>query len=203
MKRYLFCISCLLVAAYGVALMGCGLSKNQLAAEQSFYASKVMMSKQSTSQPIFEMTAADSSKPIILQNVSALRVFQLPAGNGNDELRQYVQKDYSAPWLNLLGTTLSVALPWYGAYKMVGAVADVIPKTGNTTNITTKGDGNKTQIAGDLSITATGNAGDVSIGNPAVISDNTSMPTVVTQPEPTVVIVDPSYPPTTVTTTTP
>jgi hypothetical protein len=201
MRRYLSGIGCLLIAVYGVTLLGCGPSKNQLLAEQSFYAAKIAVSKQAASQPIFEMVAGDNTKPIILQNVSALRVFQLPASSGNDGLNQYIQKDYSAPWLNLLGTTIGVALPWYGAYKMVGAIADVIPKTGNTTMISNAitGDGNtqtnKTQIAGDMSITASNNAGAVSLGNPTLIQDNTSTPTVVDQPPP--VIVEPSYPPAT------
>jgi hypothetical protein len=178
-------------------ITGCGPTKNQLLAEQSYYAAKIALSKQVTSQPIFEMTAGDPKQPIVLQNVAALRVFQLPASAGNDGFNQYVQKDYAAPWLNLIGTTLSVVAPWYGAYKMVDAVAGVIPKVGNTTSITTNGDGNKTQIAGDLSISATGNAGTVSFGTPTVISDNTSTPTVVMQPPP--VIVEPSYAPTTAT----
>lgn len=222
MKRYLSSISCFLIVAYGLALIGCGPSKNQLAAEQSFYASKVMMTKQSASQPIFEMTAGDPGKPIVLQNVSALRVFQAPSSSGNDALPQYVHRDYAAPWVNLLGSTLGVALPWLGAWGMVSAISNVIPKTGNnntSTNIVTTGDGNKTQVAGNMSITASAGAGNLGISNPTLIQDNTSTPTVVTQPtpvivtqpppviveqpppvivqQPTPVIVPPSYPPTT------
>ena len=191
MKRYLSCISCLLIAVYGVTLLGCGPSKNQLAAEQSFYASKVMMLKQLGSSPIFEMTASDPAKPIILENVSALRVFAAPTSGGNDTLTQYVHRDYSGPWINLLSTTIGAALPWLGAWGMVSAVANIVPQTGNSstaTNITTRGDGNKTQIAGDMSISATaGNSGTVTIGSPSVIHDETSVPTVVQQPAPIVV----------------
>lgn len=224
MKRYLSSISCFLIMAYGLALIGCGPSKNQLAAEQSFYASKVMISKQAGSSPIFEMTAADTTKPIILQNVSALRVFQIAQSGGSDTLPQYAHRDYSAPWVNLLGTTLGVALPWLGAWGMVSAISNVIPKTGNnntSTNIVTTGDGNKTQVAGNMSITASAGAGNVGISNPTLIQDNTSTPTVVTQPTPVIVtqpppviveqpppvivqqlppiIVPPSYPPPTTT----
>jgi hypothetical protein len=235
MKRYLSSISCLLIVAYGFALIGCGPSQAQVTAEQSFYASKVMIAKQASSQPIFEMTASDSKQPIVLQNVSAFRVFQASSSSGNDGLAQYVHRDYAAPWINLLGSTLSVALPWYGAYKMVGAIADVIPKTGNATTLTNtiNGDGNtqtnKTQIAGDLQLNASGNSGTMALpGTLGNIVDQTSTPTVVNQPaplvvtqpapviveqpqpvivtqpapvivEPTPVIVQPSYPPAPVT----
>ena len=220
MKRYLSSISCILIALYGFVLIGCGPSQAQVTAEQSFYASKVMMAKQASSQPIFEMTASDSKQPIVLQNVSALRVFQASSSSGNDGLTQYVHRDYAAPWVQLLGTTMSVALPWFGAYKMVEAISNVIPKTGNSTNINTNGDGNKTQISGDLGITANANAGNVTMPTTmAGVLDQTSTPTVVNQPtpvvvtqpdpvivtqpspiivEPTVVQVQPSYPPATI-----
>jgi hypothetical protein len=195
---------CSIILILTLALMGCGPTANQLAGEKAFYEAKVALSKAASSQPVFEMVSGDPTKPIVLENVSAIRVFQLPAGNSGESLSQYQQRDYAQPWINLVGTALSVGLPWWGAYKMVGAVADVIPKTGNTNTITTTGDGNKTQIAGDLSITATQNAGAVTITEPSIIHDQTSVPTVVEQPPPIIVtqpppvIVEPSYPPVTV-----
>jgi hypothetical protein len=187
-----------------IPLTGC-MTANQLAGEKAYYEAKVAMSQRATSQPIFEMTAADATQPIILQNVSALRVFQLPASNGSDGLNQYVQRDYAAPWVNLIGTAVSVAAPWYGAYKMVSAVAGVIPQTGNNnTNISTTGNNNKTQIAGSQTITAIASGdGSLTIDTPSVINDSSNSthaptimepsPVIVTQPPP--VIVNPSYPP--------
>jgi len=214
MKRNLIV---LLAIGVCVSLIGCGPTANQLAGERAFYEAKVSLSRQTSSQPIFEMTAGDPNQPIVLQNVSAIRVFQLPANAANDGLSQYAQKDYAQPWLNIVGTALSVGLPWWGAYKMVGAVADVVGKTGNVTNtgntttttsIATTGNNNKTQIAGDMNLTATTGAGDggsIVIDTPTLIndeSDSTHAPTVVDpviveQPPPVVVVVEPSYPPAT------
>jgi hypothetical protein len=214
----------ILLAAFVALLLGCGPSANQLAGEKAFYEAKVSLSKAASSQPVFEMVSGDPGKPIVLENVSAIRVFQLPAGNSGENLSQYQQRDYAQPWINLVGTTMSVGLPWWGAYKMVGAVADVVGKTGNVTNtgntttttsIATTGNNNKTQIAGDMNLTATtgaGNGGTITIDTPSLIydaSDSTHAPTVVEQPPPVIVeqpppviveqpapvIVEPSYPP--------
>jgi len=198
MKRYLLIsIACFVVAAYAFSMMGC-MSANQLAAEKAFYEAKVAMTRQAQAQPIFEILASDLKQPIILQNVSAIRVFQVPAGGSNDEFRQYIQKDYAQPYLTLTGQLLSIGLPWFGAYKMVEAVAR-IPRT-NTTSITTMGDGNKTAI-GDLNLDASGNTGSLTFGGPmGLLNDQTSTPTVVHPKvvDPLVVnpvVVPPSYPP--------
>ena len=145
MKRYLWTsVICFLTTAYFISMLGC-MTKNQLLAEQSYYDARVKLSEKRAAQPLFEMVAQNSAEPIILQNVAAIRVFQ-PLANGDKEFQQYSQRDYAAPWLNLIGTTLSVGLPWFGAYKMVEAVAG-IPKadiftvqntnSGNTTTSTT------------------------------------------------------------------
>jgi hypothetical protein len=192
MRRYLWIgVCCLLIAAYGATLLGC-MTTNQLAAERAYYEAKVAMTKQAASQPIFEMVAGDSGQPIILPPGAALRVFQVPASSGNDGFNQYVQRDYVSPWLNLIGTTVAVAAPWVGAWGIVSAMGNVIPKTGNVstnisdsssrfsdssthsaTNVKTSGTGNRTQITGD--------------GSPATITDSTGVPTIVTQPAPVIV----------------
>lgn len=200
MKRYLWIsISCFLIAAYGVTLMGCGPSKNQLAAEQSFYNAKIAMSNRMASQPIFEMTAGDPTQPIVLQNVSALRVYQLPSSGGNDDLRQYQHIDYAAKWVNLIGTTVSVAAPWLGVWGVVHEVAGIAGNSGATYNQTVSGSSTASiKTMGDMTV---GNiSGTNTVGG---IIDQTSTPTVVTQPDPIVVvveqpppvIVEPSYPP--------
>lgn len=184
MKRYLWIsISCFLIAAYGFTLTGC-MTANQLAGEKAYYEAKVAMSQRATSQPIFEMTAGDPSQPIVLQNVSALRVFQLPAGGGNDNFNQYVQKDYAAPWVSLIGTTLSVAAPWVGVWAVTHEVANIAGSAGTTYNQTVSGTGNtaQTRTMGDMKV------GDITGANMVGgLIDQTSTPTVVTQPAPVIV----------------
>jgi len=184
MKRYLLIsIACFVVAAYAFSMVGC-MSANQLAAEKSFYEAKASMTRQLQSQPIFEMTAADLKLPIILQNVSAIRVFQMPGGGSNEGMTQYVQKDYAAPYLQLTGSIIGAALPWFGAFKIVEAVAG-IPRGGNTT-MNVAGDGNRS-VMGDFQFSANNNSGATAMpGTMAFINDQTSTP----------VVVPPSYPPT-------
>lgn len=194
MKKYLWISSCFLIAA--VTLMGCGPSKNQLLAEQSFYAAKAAQTKATGSQPIFRMTAGDPTQPIILQNVSALEVFQLPANGGNDDFRQYQHIDYAAKWVNLLGTTVSVAAPWLGVWGVVHEVAGMAGTGGTTYNQSVTGKGNSAQLRTVGNVTT----GDISHSTVGGVIDQTSQPTVV---DPVVVIVppaepiviEPSYPP--------
>jgi len=169
------------------------MTANQLAAEKSFYEAKVAMSRQVAAQPIFEMLAADLKQPIVLQNVAAIRVFQTPTGS-NDTLNQYVQRDYAAPWLNILGA----GLPWLGAWGIVKAVGDIAGGNYTTYNQSISGQSTgQFRVMGDLNpgvITGSGNM----VGG---MIDQTSVPTVVEQPAPIIieqpppVIVPPSYAP--------
>lgn len=175
MKKILaLCTACLFL----VSMMACGMTNQQLQAEQAYY-NMLTATRSGPQQPMVEIKIANPSLPV---NIDYIRVH---APQNDKALPQYVQQNNDAAWINLLGTTISVALPWYGAFRMVDAVAGVIPKTGNTTTITTKGDGNKTQISGDLGITANSNTGNVTMPSTmANILDQTSIPTVVTQPTP-------------------
>lgn len=155
-------IVCLLLLTYGVTLTGC-MTANQLAAEQSYYAAKLAMAKQTASQPIFEMIAANNAKPMVLDNVAALRVFHVASGNGSDILNQYVQKDYVQPWLNLL---LGIA-PWAGVWAVTHEVAGIIGQAAGTTY--------------NQSVTGTGNTATTKVAG-TVMNDATSIPTVVYQP---------------------
>jgi hypothetical protein len=122
-------------------LFSCGPSANQLAGEKAFYEAKVALSKAATSQPVFEMVSGDPTKPIVLENVSAIRVFQLPAQAAGDDLKQYEQKDYAAKWVGLIGTSISVAAPWLGAWGIVHEISGIAgPST--TYNQTVSGSGN-------------------------------------------------------------
>jgi len=124
-----------------LALVACGPSANQLAGEKAFYEAKVAMSKAATSQPVFEMVSGDPKQPIVLQNVQAIRVFQLPAQAAGDDLKQYEQKDYAAKWVGLIGTSISVAAPWLGAWGIVHEISGIAgPST--TYNQTVSGSGN-------------------------------------------------------------
>lgn len=217
MKRLLFVI----LAA--LALSGC-MTANQLAGEKAYYEAMASLTKARETQPIFEMTPATPGQPIVLGNVGTFKVYAQPQGGTEQKLQQYVHRDYAAPWLNLIGTAANIAIPWWGAYKMVDAVAGIVPQTGhNNTTITTSttGNNNKTQLAGDMNLTASGgtsgkegSGGGVTITNPSLIydaSDSTHNPTImepqqpviVMQPPPVIVeqpppvIVGPSYPPVT------
>lgn len=149
----------ILIAGVALAaiLIGCGPTANQLAGEKAFYEAKVALSKQASSQPVFEMTSGDPAKPIVLENVSAIRVFQLPAQAGGDALRQYEQKDYAQKWVQLIGTSVSVAAPWLGAWGIVHEVSKI---AGASTSYTTNVSGSGNTATTRTSSIATGNIGD-------------------------------------------
>jgi len=159
-------------------LMGC-MTANQLAAEKAFYEAKIAMNKAVQAQPVFEMLASDLRQPIVLWNVSAIRVFQTPSGL-NDTLHQYVQRDYAQPWLNLLGA----GLPWLGAWGIVRAVGDIAGGNSTTYNQSISGQSTgQFRVMGDLQpgvITGSGNM----VGG---MIDQTSVPTIVNQPAPVIV----------------
>ncbi len=144
MKKYL--ISLLIIS---LLLSGCGPSLNQLKGEQSYYTARVALSKQATSIVLFEMTASDNTKPIILQNVATFKVFAPPAGN-NENLAQYTHRDYVQPWLNLMG----MAVPWFGAWGIVKAVAD-IPRV-NSNSTVNQNSGNTATTTSTFTNTASG-----------------------------------------------
>jgi hypothetical protein len=212
MRRCLLIIMCILIAT--LSLTGC-MTKNQLLAEQSFYASKVALAKQQSSQPIFEMVAANAKDPIILQNVSAIRVFQAPSSGGNDGLQQYIQKDYASTWVNAFLQMVGIAAPWAGAAIITSNVASAFkdvamqPKSVTTTNTNTNvsaSGSSQAMSGGVMTNTTTSYANTVSgTGNVAniggTVNQATATPTVVTQPPPVIVtqpppiIVPPSYPP--------
>lgn len=182
MKRYLWIsISFFLIAAYGVTLMGC-MTANQLAAEKAYYEAKAGMSNRMVSQPIFEMTASDASQPIILQNVSALRVYQLPASGNDNQFGQYQHRDFTPTWVN---TTLQAAMPLgilYGGSLLIKAAGNF--SSGPTYNQSVTGKGNTADLRtmGDMKV------GDIRGTNTVGgIIDQTSTPTVVEQPAPIIV----------------
>lgn len=138
-------------------LTSCGPSQTQLIGEQEYYKAKVALAKQMTSQPIFEMTSGDPSKPIVLENVSAIRVFQFPAQAASDDLKQYQHHDYAQKWVGLIGTTVGVAAPWLGAWGIVHEVSKIAgPSTTYNQSVTGTGNSATTRTS---SIT-TGNMGD-------------------------------------------
>ena len=117
MKRYLW----LLV----IFLAACGPSQTQLIGEQEYYKAKVALAKQAAAQPVFEMVSGDPTKPIVLENVSAIRVFQVPPNASDGTLKQYQHHDYAAKWVNLIGTAASVAAPWLGAWGIVHEISGI------------------------------------------------------------------------------
>ena len=143
-----------------IPLMACGPTKNAIKAEEAYYNAKVQMAQRVSSQPIFEMTAADTQQPIVLWNVSALRVFQLPMSSGDDKLTQYIQKDHAQPWINAFLQSLGIIAPWAGvailttnvanAFRDVAVQPNSVTTTSTSTSITTRGAGNNAAIGGNV-----------------------------------------------------
>jgi hypothetical protein len=163
-------------------LIGCG--------PTTFTANK----QQST--PLFEIIAQNQDKPMIFDNVARIVVYTPPPSNG-PVLQQYQHRDYAQPWIGLLGNVLSVAVPWVALGFIANSFKDMthstsynqsISGTGNTATIRTSGNMSTGNITGNSNQTGG-------------LIDNTSVPTIVTQPAPIIVeqpapvIVQPSYPP--------
>ena len=164
-----------------VMLSGC-MTHNQLEAEKAFYqmqTASIRSQQQAAAQPLWEMKSQQEGKPIVLENVDYIRVYQpIQQSQQQQQMVQYRQQDYVSPWTNLLGKAISLAIPAYAAYKIIDTVST---NTGTHTNMNNYGANSQQSIAGDTSISgATG--GDINLH-----SDFTSDPTVVNQPEPIVV----------------
>jgi hypothetical protein len=217
MKKYLLCL--LIVSLF---LGGCGPSLNQLKGEEAYYAARVAMNKQAASTLLFEMTAGDTTKPIVLENVASFKVFAPPVSNSADNMTQYTHQNYAAPWLNMFTQTLGMAAPWIGAAVIANSVAsnfkDVATHNqpaNNTTNITAGGNamtgGTMTQSTSTSTVMSNTVSG---TRNTATLSGTTTQsttnpplivtqppPVIVTQPPPVIVtqpppvVVQPSYPP--------
>lgn len=159
-----------------LVLIGCGPTANQLAGEKAFYEAKVALSKAASSQPVFEMVSGDPGKPIVLENVSAIRVFQLPATVGGENLQQYQMRDFTEPWLRVIQTAVGTAAPWIGAW---GIVHEVGKAAGATTSYSTNigGTGNS------ATTTAIGSMGNITGNQNAVATqaaDSLNTPTTTT-----------------------
>ena len=161
-----------------LVLIGCGPTANQLAGEKAFYEAKIALSKAASSQPVFEMVSGDPGKPIVLENVSAIRVFQLPAAGGNDSLQQYQQRDFTEPWLRVIQTAVGTAAPWIGAWGIVHEVGKAaVATTSYSTNIGGTGNSATTTAIGSMgNITGNQNA----VATQAADSLNTPTTTTVT-----------------------
>ena len=173
MQRYLWLFIIFLVA--------CGPSQTQLVGEQEYYKAKVALAKQMIAQPVFEMVSGDPTRPIVLENVSAIRVFQLPSQAADDTLKQYQHHDYAAKWVGLIGTSISVAAPWLGAWGIVHEISGI---AGASTTYNQNVSGTNNSATTRTSSIATGNI----TGNRNSLSGMTE--------------INDSYNPTTITTTT-
>jgi hypothetical protein len=155
-----------------VPLMGC-MTANMLEAERNFYQANVLMQAAKTQSPVVRIEVGDPSLPI---NLKSIEVFAPPA---DTKLPQYVQKDYVQPWLNIVGA----ALPWLGAWGIVKAVGDVAGG-GNTTYNQAVSGGSTASVKTSGSMTMGNVSGGSTVGG---MIDQTSTPTVVTQPAPIIV----------------
>lgn len=139
-----------------LALVGCGPSLNQLIGEQEYYKARVALAKQMSSQPIFEMIPAKPGEPIVLGNVGSFKVF-MPVANSGENLKQYLHTDYAQKWVGLIGTTVSIAAPWLGAWGIVHEVSKIAgPSTTYNQSVTGT---NNSAVTKTSSIQA-GNMGD-------------------------------------------
>jgi len=207
MKKTLIFLILLTICFY---VSGC-MSANQLAAEKSYYQmqadikryemvleqerirSQAKQLEQLQSQKTLEIKTVDPNKPIVLENVeiNAYALPQIPQqpviiNSGNQQqIPQYVQRDYAAPWLGLVGDALKFIVPAVAAYKII----DSVGKNAGT-SMTNYG-ASSTQTynpIGNTSLSGT----TIGSGDLNVHSDLTSTPTVVdpvivTRPEPLVV----------------
>jgi len=159
-------------------LPGC-ITTNQLEAERAYYQMQTAVIQQHEAQPLWEMKSQDPSKPIVLENVAYIRVFQ-PSTQQQNRPAQYQQTNYVAPWVGLLGNALSVAIPVWGAVKIVDTLAK---NAGDTFNLNAQGDHNALAFERDATVHT---QGDVWLKN-----DLTHPPTVVDPVVVNPVIVDP------------
>ena len=162
-----------------IILSGC-MTHNQLEAEKAFYqmqAASMRSQQQAAAQPLWEMKSQQEGKPIVLENVDYIRVYQpVQQSQQQQQIVQYGQQDYVSPWTNLLGKAISIAVPAYAAYKVIDTLS---ANTG--THLNNYGANSQQSIVGDTAISgATG-------GNLNLHSDFTAEPTVVIPPAPVVV----------------
>lgn len=148
------------------------MTANMLEAERNFYQANVLMQAAKTQNPIVRLEVGDPALPINLKSI------ELYAPPSDTKLPQYVQRDYVQPWLNIVGA----ALPWLGAWGIVRAVGDVAG-SGNTTYNQTVSGGSTASVKTSGNMT-TGNISGSTVGG---MIDQTSTPTVVTQPAPIIV----------------
>ena len=148
-----------------IPFMGC-MTDNALKAELGYY--QMLSAKQVQTSPLVRLDVADPTKPI---NLKTIEVFAPPS---NMPMNQYVQKDYVQPWLNVIG----MAVPWLGVYGVSSAIVSGMKDMGGTTtNIT----GNSNKVSGPTNSNVYGS------GNYTGHIDQTSTPTIVTQPAPIIV----------------
>lgn len=170
-----------------MVLAGCGLSTNQLQAEQAYYDMlKVTMAAAGPPVPIVDIKVADPTKPI---NLESIKVY-LP--QPKKDPAQYVQINYDADGWRMLGQVLSIGIPVYGMYRMADSLVNAGLGASTTYNQNVTGTGNSALVKTAGSTVVGGN-----IGNSAMVAgsiDQTATPTIVTQPPPLVVptqVVDP------------
>ena len=193
MRRYLWTsVICVIIGLYAMSMIGC-MTKTKLAAEKAYYEAAVQMQRQQGANPLVKIIPAEKDKPIVMHNVASFTVFAPPLPTNGPLLPQYVHRDYAAPWLNVLG----MAVPWFGAWGIVKAVADIPHVNSSTVTTTNTNSLNSTPTTYSNVVSGSGNM--ASVGG--VATQATAPPTVVTQPAPVVitqpapVIVPQSYPP--------
>jgi hypothetical protein len=155
-------------------LAGCGPSALQIQAEIAYYEAVATIQKNQAAQPVFKMVATDATKPIVIENVATIEVYQQRLDT--QPIAQYQQKDYSAPAWQFLGTLVSVATPWIGVGVLAHEFRNMATGTAyNYNNNVSQGATGNFRVQGNTTSTSSGAGASSATG----MTDATSTPTVV------------------------
>jgi hypothetical protein len=161
-----------IILVISMLFTGC-MTANQLAGEKAYYEMLVAIGQ--NRGPLLDIKIADPTKPANIERI----VVNMPSSQ--DAAKQYIQKDYVQPWLNIVGA----AMPWFATWGIVKAVGDAAGSTVTNYNQSVSGTGNSASLrtVGNMDIgNITGNGNTV-----GGLIDQTSPPTIVTQPAPIVI----------------
>jgi hypothetical protein len=186
--------------------IGCATTGGDVA----FYAAQkeyMLAQANQTQKPLFELKAVEGKA---VENLASV-TFYMPNLQQAKDFKQFVAAPH--PGWETANTTIRTLGILGGYYFIADGVKSIFNAAmswagSHNTTISTTGNNNKTQITGDMSISASMGAGDdgtIAIDTPSLIydgSDNTHAPTIMEPRDPVIVqqpapvIVQPSYPPT-------
>ena len=173
-------LSKLVLFCFVAVLLGCQPSADMIRAEIEFYKAQVEFAKAQGggNQPLLIIEAKDPTQEMVFSNVASITVFSPPQPQHGPIVSQYVQTDYSKPWVNMATGIVGIA----GAVAGTTLIAHELKGFGGGTNYNALGQNSSIKVQGASSANINGNTTG-SVGN----VDMTSTPTVVEQPPPVIV----------------